>query len=260
MIMKRIVFISILFLAAQVAFSQVVVLNYMKVPPGGGKRYVMLEEQILKVKQEAVNRGMMIGGELYRVYSQGSESAYQYVTADIYSDLSSSLKPADWEMVREVLGADADQILDDVFDSRELIYRETIGFSMGFFAEEDENILIVSYMKADDPQKHFTMEKTAYMPFHELRRDKGYLVSWNVWRPYLFDERSDYTSIIANGYSSIDQISESNMKELYEEFIEDKSEEEVAELEKWYDNVGKIRTIVRTQVWEKVLATEPAEE
>lgn len=85
-------------------------------------------------------------------------------------------------------------------------------------------------------------------------------MSWNVWTPYIFDERSNYTAIVANGYSSIDQIGKGNNTELYQEFIKDKSKEEIAELEKWYEDVGKIRTIVRSQVWEKVLSTIPPEE
>lgn len=167
MIMKKVAFISLLFLATQIVWSQVVVLNYMNVPAGGDERYVAAEKQVKKVHQELVNRGDIAGWELYRVYSQGSKSAYHYVTADIFSDFSSSLKPADWDMFREVLGDDADQILEDVLDSRELIYRETIGFRMGFFAEKDQNMMIVSYMKADDPNTYYTMEKTAYMPFHK---------------------------------------------------------------------------------------------
>lgn len=257
--MKRVMFISVLFLAAQIAFSQVVVLNYMKVPPDGGERYETIEKQVQKVMQEHVNRGEMLDWELYRVHYQGSQSPYQYVTVDVYEDFSSSLEGINWEIVQEVLGDQVDKVGEEIGASRELVYRETLGFNMGIPNQGDEKFLLISYMKADNPDKYYEMEYTAFMPIHQLAIEKGEMVGWSVWTPRLFDERSDYTALTVNGYSSIDQTGNTNYGALFEEFSSGKSEQEMSDIQKWFDNTSKIRTIVKAQVWEKVMETETAE-
>lgn len=258
--MKRVIFISVLFLAAQVAFSQVVVLNYMKVSPNGGERYETVEEQVQKVMQEHVNRGEMLDWEFYRVHQHGSQSPYQYVTVDVYEDFSSSLKGINWEIVQEVLGDQVDQVADEIMASRELVYRETLGFSMGLPTQGDDKFLLISYMKADNPDEYYEMEYTAFMPMHKLAIEKGEMVGWSVWTPRLFDERSDYTALTVNGYSSIDQVGNTNYGSLFDEFSSGKSDQEISEIEEWLDNTSKLRTIVKAQVWEKVMETETAEE
>lgn len=258
--MKRVIFISVLFLATQIAFSQVVVLNYMHVPPDGGERYETVEKRVQKVMQELVDKGEMLDWELYRVHNQGSHSPYQYVTVDVYKDFPSSLKGMNWEIVREILGDEFDQVGEEIMASRELIYRETLGFNMGLPTQGDDKFLMISYMKAENPDKYYEMEHNAFMPMHEIAIDKGEMVGWSVWTPRLFDETSDYTALTVNGYSSIDQVGTTNYGALFEEFSAGKSDQELSEIEKWFDNTAKIRTIVKAQVWEKVLETEPADD
>lgn len=257
--MKRMMFISVFFLAAQVAFSQVVVLNYMKVPPDGGERYEKVEKQVQKVMQAHVDRGEMLGWELFRVHGQGSQSPYQYVTVDVYKDFSSSLKGINWEIVQEVLGDQIDQVGDEIMASRELTYRETLGFNMGIPTQGEEKFILISFMKADNPDKYYEMEYTAFMPMHKLAIDKGEMAGWSVWTPRLFDERSDYTALTVNGYSSIDQVGNTNYGALFEEFSSGKSEQEISEIQKSFDNTSKLRTIVKAQVWEKLMETETAD-
>jgi hypothetical protein len=258
--MKRVLFISVLFLATQIALSQVVVLNYMNVPPNGGERYETVEKRVKNVMQELVDRGEMLDWELYRVHNQGSQSPYQYVTVDVYKDFPSSLKGMNWEVVQEVLGDETGQVFEEVMASRELIYRETLGLNMGLPTQGDDKFLLISYMKASNPDKYYEMEQTAFLPMHQIAIDKGEMVGWSVWTPLLFDEKSDYTALTVNGYSSIDQVGATNYGALYKEFSAGKSDKELSEIQVWFDNMAKIRTIAKAQVWEKVLETETSDD
>lgn len=258
--MKKLWIITVLCLTAQISFSQVVVLNYMKVPPGGEARYEAAEKYAQKVLQAKTDEGTMIGWELYRVHHQGSESEYNYVTVDIYENLSSSVSGMNWEYVQNVLGDDADKAMDEIMNSRKLTYRETLGFNMGVPAAGDENFILIHYIKASNPEKYYEMERAAYMPLHQLAVDNGKMSGWSVWTPWLHDGKLDYTALVVDGFSSLEQIDNRDFGSLYEEFKKDKSEEELEKLQKYYDKTGKTRTMVKSQLWEKVASTTPRKE
>lgn len=259
--MKKFNLILVLCLIAQVTFSQVVVLNYMKVPPGGGETYEKAEIHAQKVMQERVNRGEMIGWELYQVQNRGAESPYHYVTVDIYENLVASLKGISGESVQAALGDQADAAIDEIMSSRDLIYRETLGRMGGISLVEDDKYLLVTYMKAKDPQKYFDMERIAFQPLHQIAIDNGEMAGWSVWTPRLFDQaHTDYTALTVNGYSSLEQMGMTNYGKWYNAYTSGKSKEETKEMEKFFDATESIRTIVQSQVWRKVASTTPADE
>lgn len=259
--MKKLNLILVLCLVAQVTFSQVVVLNYMKVPPGGGGAYEKAEEHAQKVMQERVNRGEMIGWELYQILNRGAESPYHYVTVDIYENLVASLKGISQESVEAALGDQADAAIDEIMSSRDLIYRETLGRRGGISLAEEEKYLLVSYMKANDPQAYFDMERIAFQPLHQIAVDNGEMAGWSVWSPMVFDQsHTDYTALTVNGYSSLEQMGMTNYGKWYNAYTSGKNKEEIKEMEKLFDATESLRTIVQAQIWRKVASTTPADE
>lgn len=257
--MKRITLSIVVFLAVQMAFSQVVVLNYMSVPPGGHEKFIASEIKVQKVMQKRVDDGDMLGWEVYRVLNQGSDSKYQFVTVDIYEDISSSLKGMNMAIIRDVYGDQADQLVNDIMSSRELIYRETLGHNFGVGNDEGEKFLLISFMKASNPEKYFKMEYEAFRPIHQVAIDRGDMTGWSVWTPRLFDETTEYTAVTVNGYSSLDQMGRTNYGAWFDEYAKGKSEKELKDINMLADHSGSIRTIIRAQVWEKLASTEPAE-
>lgn len=260
--MKKVTLLLILFLAAQVTFSQVVVLNYMKVPPGGGAAYEKAEMHAQKVMQERVNRGEMIGWELYQILNRGAESPYHYVTVDIYENLVASLKGISQESVEAALGDQADAAVDEIMSSRDLIYRETLGYAGGIPLDgREEKYLLISYMKAKDPRKYFEMEFTAFQPLHQLAIENGEMAGWSVWVPRVFDEaHTDYTALTVNGYSSLEQMGLTDYGKWYNAYTNGKSNSEIAELDEYFNATDGIRRIAQAQVWRKVAGTAPADE
>ncbi len=141
----------VLGIMAHTLFAQVVVLNYMKVPAGGNESYVSVENQWKKVHQNLVNEGKKLAWNLYYVHNSGTESDYNFVTADIYKDIPSAIESFSYDALKEIWGDKTDDILKKTMDSRELIHSETVGLAMGIPSVNKEKYLLVSFMKADDP-------------------------------------------------------------------------------------------------------------
>lgn len=255
--MKKLFVFCALILAASVSFSQtVVVLNYMKVPPGGGDAYEEAEKYARKVMQHRVDEGKMIGWELWRVMNQTAESDYHYVTADIYEDLAASLKGIPWEDVEAALGEKAGEAADAIMSSRTMTYRETYQFVMGIPIVGEENYMVVNYMKAKDPGTHVALEGQI-LPIHELAIADGAMAGWSVWSPMLFDERTTHTAITVDGFTSLDQIAAVNYGKYYDEHVKTLSDKEAEELDAMFDQISAIRTQQKVQVWQKVAAATP---
>ncbi|MFW5644997.1 MAG: hypothetical protein ACOCZL_03710 [Bacteroidota bacterium] len=61
---------------------------------------------------------------------------------------------------------------------------------MGIPVAGEENFILIHYVKANDPEKYFEMERTAYMPLHQLAMDNKNRAGWSVWTPWLHDGNS----------------------------------------------------------------------
>jgi hypothetical protein len=230
----------------------------MKVPAGGETRYEAAEQHARKVHQASVENGTMLGWELYRIHNQDGESEYNYVTVDVFEDFASSQAGFSEEMVREVLGKETDKIMEEIMASRELLYRENLSYHMGVPGNnEEEKFLIVNYMKAQNPESHLEMEKTAFMPLHKMAIENKEMTSWSVWTPNVVDGKPEYTALVVDGFSSMEKLENRNYDQFFNEFMKDKSQEEKEKTQSYYDNVIEIREHLKSQVWEKISSTTP---
>lgn len=72
--------------------SRIYVVDFMKVEPGGGDRYVEVETEWWKpVHAERIRRGLMHSWSLYRVrYPDGVAKDYDFVTVNVYDSFADS--------------------------------------------------------------------------------------------------------------------------------------------------------------------------
>ncbi len=254
--MKKTLMVLVVSLGVQMTYSQVAVVNYMKVAPGGNDKYVAIEQQWKKVHQKLVDEGKMIGWELFYVHDQGTASMYNYVTVNIYKDVPSSVTGMNMDDIKAVWGDKTNDMLLKTGQARNLVYTETSARQFGIPDKNPEKYLLVSYMKADDPQKYLNMEKTAFMPMHEVAINKGDMNGWAIWSPLLFDN-IDYNAIAINSYSTADQLGKMDYQSWFKEASMGKSSDEISEMNNLIQNSGTIRTIVKAQVWELLDMTDP---
>ncbi len=257
--MKKSGFLLVMVFLAQLSFSQVAVVNFMKVPAGGQDKYVTLEGQWKSAIQKLVNEGKLIGWQLYYVHNSGTMSDYNFVTVNMYKDLSSSVNGVTMDNIRKVWGDKTNEMLKKTGEARDLIYSVTSGYQFGIPPKTNAKYILVNFMKTADPQSYFNMERTAYMPMHKVAIDEGKLTSWSVWMPYLYDDNS-YNALTVNGYESADQIGDMDYSGWFKKATEGMSESDLSMMNDLVQNTDKMRTIVKTQLWELVDMTDPAPE
>ncbi|HYW95406.1 MAG TPA: hypothetical protein VE870_07465 [Bacteroidales bacterium] len=257
--MKKLLAVLLLGILAPMSFAQVVVLNYMKVAPGGNENYVSVETQWKQVHQNLVNEGKMIGWELFYVHNTGTESPYNFVTANIFRDLPSALSSLTMDDFRKVWGNKTEDILRKTNEARDLKHSETIALAFGIPTKPNIKYMLVSFMKADDADAYFNMERTAYMPMHKMAIDNDQMVGWSVWNRMLRDDDL-YDAITVNDYSSAEQLAATNYQKWFDQAFADKSDAEKSDLEAMVRNSGKYRRIVKSQLWELIEMTDPGPE
>ncbi len=255
--MKRtMIFLMLLGIMAEMSFTQVVVLNYMKVPAGMQDNYVSVENNWKAVHQNLVNEGRMMGWELYYVHNSGTDSKYNFVTANIYKDFTSALAGASMDDLHKAWGDKTENMLKKTMESRNLIYSETIGLQTGIAPKAKQKYLLVTFMNAPDIQTYFDMERTAYLPMHQVAMDEEKMVGWSVWSRMLFDD-TEYNAITVNGYNSLDQMAAVDYNAWFRKASMGKSQEEVSHMNSLFKDTNKLRSIVKSQLWELVAETDP---
>ena len=66
--------------------GEFVVVNYMKVPPGGAAAYVALERDLYKASHQArVKDGKLKSWSLWQQWFGGSEDPYSFITINTYN-------------------------------------------------------------------------------------------------------------------------------------------------------------------------------
>ena len=106
--------------------SRIYVIDYMKVEPGDGDRYVEMETEWWKpVHAERIRRGDMHSWGLYRVrWPDGTAKAYDFVTVNVYDSYADSDKDP-LAVFREVHpDADRHEVERNTLESRRLVRGE----------------------------------------------------------------------------------------------------------------------------------------
>ena len=255
--MKKTIMLLMVSMGVQMTYSQVAVVNYMKVAPGGDDKYIAIEQQWKKVHQKLVDEGKMIGWELFYVHDQGTASMYNYITVNIVQGCAVVCYRNEHGRCLKLSGG----IKQTICFSRQARHENWftprhLSRQFGIPDKTPGKYLVVSYMKADDLHKYLNMEKTAFMPMHEVAINKGDMDGWTIWSPVLFDN-IDYNAIAVNSYSTADQLGKMDYQSWFKEASMGKSSDEIAEMYNLIQNSGKIRTIVKSQLWELLDITDP---
>lgn len=233
-----------------------VVVNYMKVPQGGGDAYIANEREWKKIHQARVNEGKMVAWELFYIHNSGTDSPYNFATVDVYSNLEAALKGVTLDEIKKAWGEKYNDVLKKSNSVRNLAYSEMLSQEMGIPDKAPAKYIMVSYMKAPDVGKYYEMEKKAYMPMHQVAVDEGKLDGWSVWSRW-YHEDTAYDAITVNAYTDAAQITAMNYGAAFEKVKAGKNTNELFELVSLVDKTSELRTMVKSQLWELIETTTP---
>ncbi|WP_138431021.1 hypothetical protein [Fodinibius saliphilus] len=100
-------------------------MDYMRVAPGKGPDYLMLEEEIAKpIHQERINRDKMKGWHTYSLIApSGSQYGYNYSTANFFENVSDLEFGFTAEIMNQTMDENADitELFNTIYETRDRI-------------------------------------------------------------------------------------------------------------------------------------------
>jgi hypothetical protein len=257
--MKKTLLIVAVLLCAHLSLAQAVaVVDYMKVPESGGDAYINIEKQWKRFHQARVNEGKLQSWGLYYIHGTGSASAYNYATVNIYPNLTAALSATYTEAdMKKIFGDKYADVIKKTYATRSLTSSTTFNFEMGL---DNNNVplkfLVINLMKTDDMGAYLSMEKDAFLPMHKELMASGQLHSWSIWTR-MFSTDDTYDAVAVNGFVSAEQLAKLNYESVLDKLKSSNDGAKVLGMFTAFANTEKIRTQVRTEIWEFLDGTNP---
>lgn len=227
------------------------VVDYMKVKQGDEQKYIDLERNYWKkIHQERVNNGEIVRWVLYEVLYTGSNDEYNYVTGTIVADPAKLENPFDQIDPATVLkGEDADRIMMETNDSRQLVRRNLVQLVS---SADDENpigpfkYLAINYMKVKPGNEgnYLEAENSIWKPVHQQFVKDGSRVGWSVWQSvYPGGSGTDFQFATTDYFADFSKIGAADMEGA---FTKAHSGNDIDQL---LQETNDSRELVRTELW-----------
>jgi hypothetical protein len=253
---KLILSLAVIICALQIQ-AQIAVVNYMKVKPGSGEAFLANERLWKKLHQQRVDEGKMIAWEVYYVHGQGTASAYNYVTVDVFENMTAAMKEITTDELKKAFGEKYNDVLTKTSGGRDLVYSDVFHRELAIDGKAPDKFLRLSFMRTKDSDKYYKMEEKAFKPMHQAAIDMGNMNSWSIWsRSYWND--SHYDAVAGNGFTSLEQMAKMNYgDDVFKKATASMKPSEVMEVSNLMNDTDKTRDMVVSQLWEVLDSTAP---
>jgi len=254
--MKNLFLTFLLFLTSLTLGAQVAIVDYMKVPENGDAAYVAVEKQWKALHQNRVESGKILAWTLWYVRNSGASSPYNYVTVALYENFGKTETQLTEAELKQAFGAKMDEIINSTVASRHLIYSETVHLEASVASETQDKFLVVNWIQTDNVADYINMEKVGFMPLHEEAKKLGQRNSWRLWTRWPNEDNS-FQAAVVDGYTKFEDINNSDYGVLFEKAIVGKKAGEIMNMTDQFQKTDKIRTIVKSEIWDYVDGTAP---
>ena len=239
------------------AFSQMAVVEYMKVKPGDASKYLAVESAWKKIHEARLKAGQIVSWTLYEHMFAGADDPYQYATVTVYKDMA-AYENASSDSVQMIIGTSAypnykDKDWDNFYEktgesrvlSQAFVYHMLMG-AEGKPAKPTKYLQLSNMnVKSGGSAAYENLEKTIFKPLHEAAMKTGKMQGWSVWYKSPGDyTESQYTTV--NNYSSLAEMGSLDYGQLFKSKFPTMSMTDVMK------KTEAARTIVQEAVWKIV--------
>ncbi len=251
--LKQVSLIMLILTSTILAFGQMAVVEYMKVKPGDGTKYMNTEIAWKKIHDARMKAGLIDSWTLYETMFSGADDPYQYAVVTVYKNLA-AYEVEGFDVASKAAYPDYDEKdWDDFFaktsDSRvlshvEVYFLETGAANMG---TKPPKYLTLSAMdvKPGGDDAYLKLEKDYYKPMHEAMIKAGNMEDWSIWSKWP-GTYNDFQYMAVNEYSSLDQMSSSQYEDIF------KKEFPTMKLEDLSSKTNAARTITENMLWKRI--------
>jgi hypothetical protein len=176
---------AVLIIVSVNAYSQMALVEYMKVKPGDGGKYLVVENAWKKIHEAQLKAGLIESWTLYEHMFAGADDPYQYATVTVYKDMA-AYENASSDSIQTIIGTNAypdykDKDWDNFYtktgESR--VLSQAFVYHMLMSADgkpaKPTKYLQLSNMdvKPGGSAAYENLEKTIFKPLHESAMKTG---------------------------------------------------------------------------------------
>jgi hypothetical protein len=241
------------------AFGQddvTVMVYYMKVKPGGGDKYLALEQEWEKINKARVEQGYITGWQLWQKMYSGANDEYQYIVIEWYENYHKTFVTGFWEVIGDLYTEkEMEELSKKTFDTRVVARMDVMHRVATVETSMQTSYILVGQMKPKPGKEseYLKMEEEIFKPIHEEAVRTGQMTTWSVWSKWPYEE-NDAPYAVVNGFDDFSKILNVNYTDLFETVHPDMNMDDVRKL------VGDVREMTGVQVWRLVHAIFPEEQ
>ena len=239
------------------AQSLIAVVDYMKVNPDFEGSYQDVEAEWKKVHEARQAEGILYSWALYRVMFTGSQSPYEYVTVNMYTDMGQLENSYPEEVLRKAYPDYDDKKWEDLQkrtgDSRDLTKSDVFFRRLASDTSNQGKYFLINRMNVVNVEgyEYVNMENEIYKPIYDESVRMGLRSGWSVWNKWPGDY-SDFNFVTVDAFKSMAQMV-SNNQPLFKSIHPDKDPVEVQK------ETSRIRDWISVEIWELVDMVPPLE-
>ena len=238
------------------AWSQTVIVDYMKVKPENDSKYLEVEKEWKKIHEARLEKGYITAWQLWQKMYATAEDEYQYITTTWFKDLAST----DVDEFEDVFlplynEKSLGELMGKTGDARQHVKREVTHQLASAENSKWADYIIIGQMKLIPGMRsaYEKMEKELYKPIAVEAINREWSESWSIWYQFPMPEHN-YDYVAVNGYKDLDQAFSADYQKLIETVYPDKTMEEISE------NITSTRKTVSTEIWKLVDSVIVSEE
>jgi hypothetical protein len=231
-------------------------LQYVKVKPGQWNNYMQLEKDAKEFHQKRVEEGIITRWALYRKLYTGSEDPYQFILVSLNDDFMKTENAFPQQLIDANYSKEEQgDFMKRAGETRDIVKSE---YYDRIVASENSNpykyLRINSYYVAPEDRGAFMQtRKELVKPVFDEVVDQGHFTSWAVWKKDPYDKKVQYVSVDA--YAEFgDWKKDIPLQKIFDQVFPNMDFNETAA------EVIGLRTMVKHEYWELVMATDPISE
>lgn len=229
-----------------------VVLEYMRIPPGGDAAYLEVEEAWQQIHKKRIELGLITGWQLWRNVYAGADDPYQYVVVTWYDNYAQTFKPMPDGFYQGFFDGTDSEIFAKTGDSRVIAHRAVSHRIAVAENAQNAQFIFVNQMqvKQGNGGDYEDLETSVYKPVHEASIDKGLRSHWSLWSNYP-RAKGEAPYVTVDGYKNGEQINATTDENIFASVHPGMNMDEINE------KTNMLRKIESTELWELVMQVMP---
>jgi hypothetical protein len=222
-----------------------ILISYVKVSPSEIQEYLNIEKEWKKIHEARLEKGHIIGWQIWQKMYAGEEDEYQFIVINWYKNFQSTHETGFREIMNQLYSpGDMEDLMDRTLSLRSIVRNDVFHRAASTEIYQPTAYLVVSPMRVNPGMEteYLKMEREIFKPIHEEAIRQGLMASWSVWYKWPFEE-NDQRYVVMNGFGDYPQMSQLDYADLFRKVHPEQDMDEI------WDQVAGIRKNTSVQIW-----------